>query len=409
MLNQLYIIDDISNISSRDLDNIKKAGLFYVKMQDNYDCLQDLRTKGLEFFRSDTSKKMTYSPISGDSDWMKKNKSFGYNNRRSSFEHLETFRQLVDEGTVVSCFDQNKVHSLKCGLVDRLGLDLVKKVLQSFSRGGENSGQIDEMINNVRIIFSFVYYPTRNFFENLNSGSRLNPHKDTDLITIIVIDKPGLQYWADGKWVDIYPKRGYALAMFGYDLELITKGRVRSSLHRVRTLNNEERMSTVFFVSMKKLIPFQSTDGEILCDESALPDYKNRYQKHNILDRVEVRKAFDYTVKKINIGSCIIFNAFLASFFKVEPKTSLHLNIANFAILNAFIYLFKATYFERMSMDYLQYPECPAYADHSQVEAYNLGKSTFSFFGLVNTFSNKAAIVNKSFWNAGAIRSFIGK
>jgi hypothetical protein len=62
-------------------------------------------------------------------------------------------------------------------------------------------------------------------------------HKDTGFVTMLFIDRDGLECEADGDWLSIDPAPGYFVVNFGGALEILTRRTatpVRAILHRVR-------------------------------------------------------------------------------------------------------------------------------------------------------------------------------
>lgn len=79
----------------------------------------------------------------------------------------------------------------------------------------------------------------------------LIPHKDMGWITVLFIDKVGLETSLDGKnWTSIPPKEGYFVINFGKAFELLINSseKLRASVHRVRRLE-EERLSFGIFIN----------------------------------------------------------------------------------------------------------------------------------------------------------------
>ncbi len=415
------VVEDLVKINREDLENIMETGVFYIKLKHDNHFLNDydvLRKRALELFRSDDEEKGLFSVYPANTASTKKNiLDNGYHDRRREFEHLETFRQFLWE-KILPPFDSdiNSINNAKKFLVDDLAVDVLKKFLSEFSMNKAEAEKINQMLEkHLRSILSFTYYSQRSFIERMTRHTRFNPHKDINLLTILLIEKPGLQFWGDGHWIDVHPKDGYALAMFGYDTELITNGGIRSSLHTVKTHGNEERLSTIFFVSVKEFIPFLSNKGDVICDQNSLPMYRDRYKKHNFSDKTLPKSEFAKAQLKFNVIFFALLNLFLStkyqnSILRFENMYSMVLfNIIGFAILNASIYLFKQTHFERMFMDYLQYTDKPEYVSLSKKNAYDLGKASLSMLGMFKSFIEPDAYSHSSHWNAGFMRSFIKK
>jgi len=427
------VIDDFNNLSQNEIDNFKKIGIAYVKICTHGDTFQKayklLVDKALDFFRSNNNVKYSYSLATLDDIAERKGiLSAGYYDRRSSHEQLESFRHIIGNEVLPPFADNaSSINSLKAVLVDNLARKLIRKVFMSFSLDEESNKKIEEMMSEyLKATFSFTYYEKQSFLKKLMTRNRFNPHKDISLLTVLMLEKPGLQFWADGVWIDLLPKKGYAVVMLGFEAEILTKNQTRSSLHTVRIADNHERLSTIFFISLKKIIPFYALDGRLLCSDVHLLDSKENYKKYNTYsgsERVIVLSSFNDGIKKINMTSFFFINLFL-SFFIYSKHNSLDhfdesifkdlkyavvINGASYLFLNMIEKIFQETYFERMFMDYLQYTDCPEYASQSQSVAYQLGRSSFSFFGAINSFFEPSSCAHKSFWNAGFIKSFVGR
>ncbi|NEO45168.1 MAG: hypothetical protein F6K55_13965 [Moorea sp. SIO4A3] len=58
--------------------------------------------------------------------------------------------------------------------------------------------------------FSIAYYPAK-VNTNNKSNSGMKAHKDYDLMTVILMDKPGLEVFWDDQWHDVNPQPGYGV------------------------------------------------------------------------------------------------------------------------------------------------------------------------------------------------------
>lgn len=111
---------------------------------------------------------------------------------------------------------------------------------------------------------AFIQWLTSNCGEHTHTGtlsqtdnSAFSKHKDFDFITILYVNKPGLEVWltdercAD-RWVSVQPKRGYVVVNLANALELVLNQQCKSVLHQVRVVNehgvSEERLSIGLFI-----------------------------------------------------------------------------------------------------------------------------------------------------------------
>ena len=68
-------------------------------------------------------------------------------------------------------------------------------------------------------------------------------HKDTGFVTVLYIDKTGLQAHIEKKWVNIGPIKGYFVINFGASLEILTqnlKYPIKAILHRVKEIKFQD-------------------------------------------------------------------------------------------------------------------------------------------------------------------------
>lgn len=415
------VIESIDIMTSFELDNLRKTGFCYLKIGEfssEYNrCSTTIRAQALNLFRSDDATKKTFSvPPSEVEYWKQRTLTGGYRDRRSNFEHLEAFRQSMGQPIQAPFVDCSEaINSYKKMMVDKLAIKLVIKLLEYLSDGTKKE-YIDQVQHNLTCTLSLTYYSTRTLAERLTLKPRFNPHKDIDLITVIQLDKPGLQAWMDGTWVDILPKEGYVFALFGDQLDTITEGETRSCLHAVRMSKNEERLSTIFFVS-STISPFISLKGDFISEDRATY-FKNRYINHNTESRISVKSAFKNFRFATNLWVIFISSLALARFFLLENPNRFDIRsttkliapyVSGTILLNILVQIFRVTHFEKMFMDYLQYSECPKYASDLQTRSYELGKSSLSFLGMTKSFSDSSTYLHRSFWNAGFIKAFASK
>ena len=100
-------------------------------------------------------------------------------------------------------------------------------------------------------VFTLTHYKPS---EDKKDKIGLITHKDSGWITILFIDKTGLETSKDGKhWTPIPPKEGYYVVNFGRAFELLfaSEDKLRASLHRVRRLE-EERLSFGVFINHRE-------------------------------------------------------------------------------------------------------------------------------------------------------------
>lgn len=83
-----------------------------------------------------------------------------------------------------------------------------------------------------------------NHYRPQKNGLGINPHVDFGHVTVLFINKPGLQVEIDGEWVDIPPKKDHFVINFGKALEMFCNdsSTLIGAKHQVRQLN-EDRIS----------------------------------------------------------------------------------------------------------------------------------------------------------------------
>lgn len=93
-------------------------------------------------------------------------------------------------------------------------------------------------------VFSFNNYQP--------DGKRIGliPHKDMGWITVLFIDKHGLEAKIDEEWVSVPPKEGYFVINFGKAFEILINdvSKISASVHRVRQIS-ENRISFGIFIN----------------------------------------------------------------------------------------------------------------------------------------------------------------
>jgi isopenicillin N synthase-like dioxygenase len=85
---------------------------------------------------------------------------------------------------------------------------------------------------------------------DVRARSRMAPHCDWSLLTVLLQDAPGLQLCTrDGAWLDAPPRENSLLINLGELAELATGGRARAAPHRVIGAADRERLSIPVFVN----------------------------------------------------------------------------------------------------------------------------------------------------------------
>merc|ERR1740139_448188 len=126
-------------------------------------------------------------------------------------------------------------------------LDIVKLLQLSFPHL-KIIDTVDETSQYQSFTRSFKYYPKHEIGNSL--------HTDWNLLTLVWTDKPGLQVYHEGEYIDYADSdREYSLICnFGDFLSSMSNGEIKSPWHRV-VMNEEERNSLVFFYYPKHSQP----------------------------------------------------------------------------------------------------------------------------------------------------------
>lgn len=158
---------------------------------------------------------------------------------------------------------------------------LFKLVIQSLNvdeeRFANQYGKNKEM--NVRLNF----YPK---FSGLKQVLGLKPHADFSALTLVLQDEEGLQVMKNEQWFMV-PVISHALFFnLGDPIEIMSNGIYKSTVHRVVTNTEKERLSIAAFWDSDR-------DNEIgPLDELVTPDRPQLYQRVSLKDYFT--KFFDY-------------------------------------------------------------------------------------------------------------------
>lgn len=107
----------------------------------------------------------------------------------------------------------------------------------------------------------------------------LFPHKDMGWITVLFVNKVGLQTSLDGKkWIDIPPKDGYFVVNFGRAFELLINStdKLRASLHRVERLEKKRMVFGVFINHNTGTSIYELNEDGALVLKQSYEEYSNQ-------------------------------------------------------------------------------------------------------------------------------------
>ncbi|KAK8467985.1 hypothetical protein PHAVU_007G194000 [Phaseolus vulgaris] len=101
----------------------------------------------------------------------------------------------------------------------------------------------------------------------------ITKHSDPNLITILLQDHVcGLQVFKDGNWIAVEPIPNAFVINIGYQLQVISNGKLISAEHRAVTNSHDTRTSAAFFVAPSDECIIEP--AEALTDEHHPPIYK---------------------------------------------------------------------------------------------------------------------------------------
>lgn len=211
------------NMQGLQNQQIMKNGIFYLEMSAECKKYLDNTVKfGYKFPNDDTLKKYTDGKFGG------------YHNREH--DQVESFYVEKNDWDIVLPIGVQPLallmkHTLDVVLKEALASADIPKELWN-----EGTGLVTN--NGGSVHFSFNHYRPE------KTALGLKPHKDFGFVTILYIEKPGLEAFYNGEWVAVDPMENHFVVILGRALEILIndKSKVTGGLHRVRQLS-EERVS----------------------------------------------------------------------------------------------------------------------------------------------------------------------
>ncbi|KAI8565417.1 hypothetical protein RHMOL_Rhmol03G0257500 [Rhododendron molle] len=116
----------------------------------------------------------------------------------------------------------------------------------------------------------------------------LREHTDAGGIILLLQDDqvPGLQFHKDGKWVEIPPSKNNSIFVnTGDQLEVVTNGRYKSTLHRVLADKNGSRISIATFYNPAGEAIISPAPKLLYPDNFRFQDYLNLYGSTKFADK----------------------------------------------------------------------------------------------------------------------------
>ncbi|KAK9945093.1 hypothetical protein M0R45_010624 [Rubus argutus] len=132
----------------------------------------------------------------------------------------------------------------KCSTqVRKVALNILELISEGLRLGSEYFN--DELSQETQLVVN--YYPPCPD-PSLTLG--ITKHCDPQLITILLQgDVSGLQVFKDGEWIDVEPLPHGLVVNIGYQLQIISNGKLKCAEHRAVTNSSNARMSAAFFIT----------------------------------------------------------------------------------------------------------------------------------------------------------------
>ncbi|CAM0958869.1 unnamed protein product [Alopecurus aequalis] len=250
--------------------------------------LDDVMRAGREFFLLPPEEKKKYSNMIDGKHFQKD--GYGHETVRSEDQILDWLDRLrltlepEDERDYTLC--PSRPESFRDLLNDYTSKTkkLRDRILREISKLLEID--VDYFVNHVNkdqaITFArFAYYPAC-ARPDLVFGIR--PHSDGRLLTIILVDEHvgGLQVQKDGKWYNVQTMPDTLLVVLGDSMQIMSNGIFESSVHRVVTNDEKDRIS---------LSVFYGVPGETMLEpvpSSLDKDRPARYKKMKAEDYIRI-------------------------------------------------------------------------------------------------------------------------
>nr|XP_043635269.1 hyoscyamine 6-dioxygenase-like [Erigeron canadensis] len=152
-------------------------------------------------------------------------------------------------------------------------LDLIGEGLGLSKGHFQELGHDQAMVNN--------YYP---LCPDPSLAMGIGSHTDPNLITFLQQDQYGLQLQKDGKWLGIEPIPNAFVVNLGYQLQIISNGKLRSAQHRVVTNSTAARTSIGTFFGPGQNYPALIEPAKELVTSSSPQMFKSYLLKEFMAD-----------------------------------------------------------------------------------------------------------------------------
>lgn len=269
---------------SQKLSTGAKHGLFYLEMPD--DCKEMLKnnetfTFAKSWYNDEQLKRQDFGSQDGYSDF-----------RMHGFQNEAMMLSESDWDNILS--ERFAATMLVAQKMKIIAIDILKKTLSHLDIKQENwrmaTGDLLNQEGNQergRVMFVSNYYSP--IQENMKGG--LGEHRDTGYITVLFINKAGLEgYVGDKEWVKVPPLKDHFVINFGRALQLFVndKNKLIAVKHVVKKLD-EERISFGVFLGPQDESPLYRLDSNNL---TKIYDSASEYReltmgKYNFSEKIE--------------------------------------------------------------------------------------------------------------------------
>mmetsp|Transcript_25557 Transcript_25557/g.78778 ORF Transcript_25557/g.78778 Transcript_25557/m.78778 type:complete len:380 (+) Transcript_25557:210-1349(+) len=127
-------------------------------------------------------------------------------------------------------------------------------------------GFFDPFLTEARESMRLLHYPA----PSGPGQTRMQPHTDMGVFTLIFPDGPGLEYLVDGVWRPVATEPGDVIVHVGDALATLTNNALRSNVHRVAAPSDgaRPRSSIVYFQSLNDATPMRPLGDDVDASEA---------------------------------------------------------------------------------------------------------------------------------------------
>lgn len=224
------------------------------------------------FYSSETAKSLEKNEYIKEKDW--ESTFFVWHRPDSNINNLtslsEDLRKTMDEYIDQLIKLAEKLSELMC---ENLGLEK-NHIMEAFS------GSRGPCVGTKVAIYPQCPRP------ELIRG--LREHTDAGGIILLLQDDqvPGLEFFKDGKWVNIPPSKNNRIFInTGDQVEILSNGAYKSALHRVMAMQNGNRLSIASFYNPSGDAVIHPASKLLLPSHFRFQDYLNLYNKTKFGDK----------------------------------------------------------------------------------------------------------------------------